>query len=103
MKIVIKNQCGILTNVLSVLVALPGSHLQLELMLGRAEMQKVLTGFTVVSLKGMLDTIRCVLQCYFLLLHDGKKKFKMVISSTLRIIFYLLVHNCIQIFLKKMH
>lgn len=45
-------------------------------MLGRAEMQKVLTGFTVVSLKGMLDTIRCVLQRYFLLLRDGEKKKK---------------------------
>lgn len=47
----------VLTNVLGVLVALSGSHLQLELMLGRAEMQKVLASLTIVSLKGMLDAI----------------------------------------------
>lgn len=58
----------LLTNILCILVALSCSHLQLELMLGRAEVQQVLAYLTVVRLEGMLYSIWCILQCDFLFL-----------------------------------
>ena len=61
-------QPTLLTNVLGILVALPCPHLQLELVLGRAEVQQVLASLTAVLLKGMLDGISCVLKGDFLFL-----------------------------------
>lgn len=50
-------QPTLLTNVLGILVALPRPHLQLELVLGRAEVQQVLAGLTAVRLERMLDSV----------------------------------------------
>lgn len=50
-------QSTLLTNVLGILVALPCPHLQLELVLGRAEVQQVLASLTAVRLKCMLDSV----------------------------------------------
>lgn len=53
-----------LTNFLSILVTLPGPHLELEFMLRRAELQQVLAGLACVCLECMFDAIRCVLKGY---------------------------------------
>lgn len=50
-------QPTLLTNVLGILVALPRPHLQLELVLGRAEVQQVLASLTAVRLERMLDSV----------------------------------------------
>lgn len=56
------------TEVLQLLVVLPGLHLQVELMLIRAELLQILRCLQTVRLKHVLDPVRCVLEANLLFL-----------------------------------
>lgn len=60
------------TKVLKLLVVLASFHLQVELVLVRAEMEEILAGLVAVRLEQVFNPIRCVLKANLLFLYEEK-------------------------------